>query len=271
MTIAAQDAAKIIQRKCPNFKPHIALMLGSGMGLIAQKIENPMIISYNDLPHFYKTNVKGHGGKLYLGTLYGQPVACLDGRSHYYENTDNHTIKTIVRTLQLLGCKLWLATNASGSLRSDWKPGDLVMIKDHINFQFNNVLVGPNEDQFGPRFLDMQNMYSPDIRQQFLTIAKQLDIPLHEGIYLATLGPTFETPAEIHAYRILGAELVGMSTIAETTTAWHCGMKITVIAMITNMAAGMITQSISHEHTLTTVENNCGKVIKLIQHFLQQY
>lgn len=156
----------------------------------------------------------------------------------------------MVRTLKLLGCETWLATNAAGSLRENLKPGSLVLVKDHINFQFNNALVGPNEDDFGSRFVSMEDAYDPILRTKFLQIVDHLSINLPEGVYIGVLGPAFETPAEIKAYRLLGADVVGMSTIPEVVIARHCGMRVAVISVVSNFAAGMTEEKVTHEQTL---------------------
>ncbi len=269
MTIAAYDVAKIIQHRLPGFKPKIAMILGSGSGDLAHQIEDPTIIPYSELPGFHTPTVEGHGGKLYLGKIKGVSMVCLQGRAHYYEGIDNAVIKTMVRSMKLLGCETWLATNAAGSLQKKMKPGGLVLVKDHINFQFNSALVGPNEDDFGTRFPGMEDAYDLGIRKEFLRIAKKLKIPLVEGVYLGVVGPSFETPAEINAYRILGADLVGMSTIPEVIVARHCAMKVGVISVVTNMAAGMSDEKITHEAALKMGKTASEKLIALISAYLE--
>lgn len=250
MTQFAKEAAAYIQKKVPNFKPRVVLSLGSGLGELAQQIESSIVIPYHELSGFHVPKVAGHAGNLVLGQLHGVSVACLQGRAHYYEGLDNVAVQTMVRTMRLLGSEIWLATNASGSLRAEVGPGRLVLINDHINFQFRNALVGPNDAEFGGRFLSMDEIYNPLLRQRINTLADKLNIPLVEGVYIGVLGPAFETAAEIRAFRILGADLVGMSTIPEVTVAHHCGMQVAAIAAITNFAAGMSPVKITHEETL---------------------
>ena len=271
MTLASYDALKEIRRRAPDFQPKLAIVLGSGLGELSNEIEETIVISYHKLPGFHKPKIAGHAGNLYLGKIKGVPVACLRGRAHYYEGADNNAIKTMVRTMKLLGCETWLATNAVGSLREDIEPGTLVLVRDHINFQFNNVLMGQNEDDFGPRFVSMEDAYDPHFRAQFLEIANQLKIDLPEGVYFGVLGPAFETPAEINAYRILGADVVGMSTIPEVVTARHCDMHVGVISVVSNFAAGMTKEKVTHEQTLRGVKLATEKLTQLILTFIQRY
>lgn len=271
MTLASYDALKEIRRRASGFQPKLAIILGSGLSELSNAIEETIVISYHELPGFYKSKITGHTGNLYLGKIKGVPISCLCGRAHYYEGADNNVIKTMVRTMKLLGCETWLATNAVGSLREDIEPGTLVLVRDHINFQFNNVLIGQNEDDFGPRFVSMENTYDPHFRAQFLEIANQLKINLPEGVYFGVLGPAFETPAEINAYRILGADVVGMSTIPEVVTARHCDMRVSVISVVSNFAAGMTKEKLTHEKTLHGVKLATEKLTKLILTFIQRY
>lgn len=263
-------AATIIQQQIPAFKPTLGLILGSGLAGFADKIEQTTIIPYRDLPGFSQCSVEGHPGELHLGWLKGIPVACFKGRAHYYEGNSNEVLRTMIRTLKNLGVETLLITNAAGSLRSDIKPGELMLISDHINFQFNNPLVGPNDSTFGPRFIGMEDAYDPSLRQQFLTIAKQLNIKLAEGVYLGVLGPSFETPAEIRAFRILGADAVGMSTVAEVILAAHCGMKVAAISAITNMGAGLSEEKLTHEGTLKTAAQATHQLSDLLLTFIER-
>ncbi|QTS84236.1 purine-nucleoside phosphorylase [Coxiella endosymbiont of Amblyomma nuttalli] len=271
MTFASYNAFKEIRHRAPNFQPKLAIVLGSGLGELSNEIEDTIIISYHELPGFYKSSIVGHAGNLHLGRIKDVPVACLSGRAHYYEGADNNVIKTMVRTIKLLGCETWLATNAVGSLREDIKPGTLVLVRDHINFQFNNVLTGQNEDDFGPRFVSMEDSYDPHFRTQFLEIANQLKIDLPEGVYFGVLGPAFETPSEINAYRILGADIVGMSTIPEVITARHCNMRVGVISVVSNFSAGITKEKVTHEQTLRGVKLATEKLTQLILTFIQRY
>jgi xanthosine phosphorylase len=257
MTKQAKEAAAIIRKRAPNFVPKVGMILGSGLGAVSDQIKDPITISYNDLPGFKVTyhgavsKVEGHASKLHLGMLKGVPVACLEGRAHTYEGGDSlEVIKTLIRTLKLIGCTTLLTTNAVGSLRKEVGPGSLVAISDHINFMFSNILIGINDDEFGERFVSMDNVYDKELREKILAVAKKHKIPLHQGVYLATSGPTFESHAEIRMFKALGADTVGMSTVPEVIVARHCGMKVASISAITNMAAGLSDEVLSHEGTL---------------------
>jgi xanthosine phosphorylase len=171
----------------------------------------------------------------------------------------------------LLGCETWLATNATGGMREDLQPGTLVLVKDHINFQFTNPLIGLNDDGFGPRFIGMDNAYDPELRQKIKKIAQQLDIPLQEGVYVAAVGPSFETPAEINAFRILGGDVVGMSTVPEIIIARHCGMKAVAISVVTNLAAGLYQGILNHDETLRGAALGENKLLKLVRQFVKEY
>ena len=264
MTQDAKAALEYIKQQHPEFTPEYAIILGSGLGPLAKQLENSQVISYENLPGFPSCSVDGHQGALHLGYINNTPIACLEGRAHFYEGTQNETIQTMIRTLHLLGCHTLIATNASGSLREEVTPGHLVFINDHINMQFNNVLTGPNDEEFGPRFIGMEDTYCTALRERFTTLADQLNIDYAEGVYIGVLGPTFETPAEIRAFRTLGADVVGMSTIPDVINARHCGMKVAVISVITNLGAGMSSQKLSHDVTLAGAEKAGNNLIQLI-------
>lgn len=260
----AHAAAAVIQQKIANFTPKLGLILGSGLGGLAEKIDSPVVISYRDLPGFFQCSVEGHSGNLYLGNLAGYPVACLQGRAHLYEGVALNVITTLIRTLKLIGCEQLIITNSAGSLRSDFPTGSLMCITDHINFQFANVLVGPNDDHFGPRFFSMDEAYDLSMREHLKKIAQAQHIALNEGVYIAVLGPSFETPAEIRAFRTLGADAVGMSTVQEVIAANHCGLKTLAISAITNLAAGLSKEKLSHEQTLRNAQVCMTQLSKLL-------
>ena len=267
---SAHLAATKIKNLWPSFKPSIGIVLGSGLGSFADELDNAVSISYEELPGFPKLTVHGHGGNLVLGQLDGVGVICLQGRAHTYEGASHDTVKTYVRTLKLLGCDYFMATNASGSLREDIGPGELMLITDHINMQPGNPLVGPNDDDFGPRFLPLDNAYDQGLRDKLLMIAQQENISLHQGIYLSVLGPNYETAAEIRAFRILGADAVGMSTVPEVLVANHCGMKVAVIATITNYATGLSHISHSHEAVVAMANLAAVKLNLLVKRFVTE-
>jgi len=257
-----------IRQAYPNFTPKVGLVLGSGLGGIASDITEAVTFSYDDLPGFPHSGVEGHAGKLILGYLHGVPVACLQGRVHWYEGVGAEGIKTLIRTLKVLGCDLYLGTAAAGSLREEVGPGSLVAFSDHINQQWINPLVGPNDAPYGPRFVGMENAYDRDLRALLLQAARSIDLPLREGVYCAVLGPMFETPAEIRAFRMMGADLVGMSTVPEVILARHAGMKVVAIAAVTNLASGMVDEALTHEGTLFYGKQAALSMAQLLQAFL---
>lgn len=213
--------------------------------------------------------MEGHGGVLVLGYLNGVGVICLQGRAHTYEGVENYeTVKTYIRTLKILGCEYFIATNASGSLREEVGPGEIMLITNHINLQPSNPLIGPNDDEFGPRFYPLDNAYDKKMRSDLLAVAQKNSITLNQGVYISVLGPHYETAAEIRAFKILGADAVGMSTVPEVLVANHCGMKVAVIAMITNYATGLDHTSHSHEAVVKTAEGASAKLSTLIKQYI---
>ncbi len=268
MTEFAKQAANLIQEKGRGFIPKVAIVLGSGLSALADKIHDARVYPYSELPGFPSDIIQGHGGNLVLGYLNNVPVACLQGRQHFYQGGDATIMKTMIRTLKLLGCERFIVTNASGGINEAYEPGDLVVLRDHINLQFTNPLVGPNDDEFGPRFIGLEALYDKNLRQEVHETAEELDIKLHEGVYVGVLGPTFETPAEIKMFRQWGGDLTGMSTVPDVIIAHHCGMHVIAIAAITNKAAGMQDQVLSHDVTLAGAKLASEKLIKLIYHFI---
>lgn len=270
MSLTSQQAraARAIRARRPDFTPKVGIILGSGLGKLASQIQDPLVIPYDELPDFGRSTVEGHDGSLVLGYLKGVPVACLNGRRHFYEGISNPMVQTLVRTVKLLGCEILLATNAAGSLDLNATPGSLMLITDHINFSFNNPLVGRNDDEFGPRFISMENAYDPQLRDIMLQTAKEQDINLHQGVYLCVLGPSFETPAEIKMFKHWGANAVGMSTVPEVIVARHCGLKCVVVSAITNLAAGMGESDLCHDETLHFADKASGDMIKLVENFI---
>ena len=262
-------AAEIINKRTNGFKPKIAIVLGSGLGKVAEQIENPITIPYEELPFFNVSKVEGHGGKMHLGMLNGVPVVCLAGRTHTYEGKQAmNVIKTVGRTLKLIGCEILLTTCAVGSLNKESGPGSLVLVKDHINFMFSNILIGANDTRFGERFPSLDNAYDAELRKKILDVAKNMQIPLTEGIHLGTSGPTFETPAEIRIFKMFGADIIGMSNIPEVMVARHCGIKVVTIGAVVNLAAGMDDEILSHEGTLQGAKLAVEKLANLILGFV---
>ena len=250
----------IIKSKISGPVPKHALVLGSGLGELADTIEAEATISYSDLPGFPIPTVLGHSGSMIIGKLNGTPIICLQGRAHLYEGHPVEKVVTPIRTLARLGVENMFLTNAAGSLNADIGPGSLVMITDHINFSGINPLLGPNDESFGPRFSDMSFAYNPELRSALAETAKAEGIDLPDGIYIMVTGPSFETPAEIKAFRTMGATLVGMSTVPECIVANHAGMRVAGISSVTNLAAGMSGNALSHEETL---EESKAAAIKL--------
>lgn len=267
---SAHLAAAKIKERLPSFKPTIGIVLGSGLGSFAEQLEDAVSFSYEELPGFPRLTVYGHRGNLVAGRLGGVGVVCLQGRSHTYEGSEHDTVRTYVRTLKLLGCDYFLATNASGSLREDVGPGSLMLITDHINMQPGNPLVGPNDEEFGPRFLPLDNAYDLNMREKLLMIAHKENIALNQGVYLSVLGPNYETAAEIRAFRILGADAVGMSTVPEVLVANHCGMKVAVIATVTNYATGLSVTSHSHDAVVSVAKQAAEKLNILVKRFIAE-
>ncbi|EKE00880.1 MAG: purine nucleoside phosphorylase [uncultured bacterium] len=266
-----KKCAEIIAKRAPGFKPKLGIILGSGLGAISDQIQNAVVIDYKELPGFYVTNLEGHSKRMHLGMLKGVPVVCLEGRTHYYEGDGaTESIRTIIRTLKFIGCDTLLTTNAVGSLRVENGPGNLMVIEDQINFTFQNPLIGPNDDEFGERFVSMDNAYDSELRQKLIDIAKKSNIPLSSGVFVATSGPTFETHAEIRMYKMLGAHAVGMSTVPETMVARHCGLKVASVCAITNLGAGLSTEIISHEGTLRGAKLATDHLIKLFLAFIEE-
>ncbi len=261
------QAAELVQQRC-SAKPSTGIILGSGLGPFADEIENAVHIPYTDLPGLPQTTIHGHSGELVIGQLGGVTVACLKGRVHYYEGADASHFKALVRLLKLIGCDRLLITNAAGSLRKEIGPGELVLINDHINFQFRNPLIGPNDEEFGSRFFPLEATYDQAIRDKLHSTAKELGISTHEGVYCSVLGPCFETPAEVRAFRLLGVDVVGMSTIPEVLVARHCGLRVCVISTITNLAADLHDGSITHDVTLSEGKKASAKLCQLVKAFL---
>ncbi len=270
MTNNASHFATQIKNKLNNFHPDIAIILGSGLGRLAEKISQPKIIKYADINGFPQTTVSGHNGALIAGQISGKNVICLQGRFHLYEGHAPQTIAEIIQTLKLLGVKKLIVTNAAGSLNPDMPPGSLMLIADHINFSGKNPLIGPNDDTIGPRFPDLSNAYDAEERQSLRTIASANNIKLHEGVYLMVLGPNFETAAEIRAFQTLGANAVGMSTVPEVIAAAHCGIKTIGISVITNFGTGMKKEAQSHQKTLDQAQKASDNLLLLVQKYLEE-
>ena len=248
-----------------NTEPEIGIILGSGLGFLVEEIQNPTLLPYDDIPHFPTTTVEGHKGQLAIGELEGKNVVMMQGRFHYYEGYSMEDVVYPVRVMAQLGIKNLIITNAAGGVNVDFKAGDLMLITDHINLTGTSPLIGPNIKQFGERFPDMSEAYDPDLRKIAVSAAKDLTINLQEGIYAGVTGPNYETPAEIRYLRAIGADAVGMSTVPEVIVANHMGIKILGISCITNMAAGVLLEKLSHDEVVETANKVKGTFIKLIK------
>ena len=238
--------------KKSKYKPEIGLILGSGLGSLADSIENPEFYPYEELPNFPVSTVEGHEGRLVIGMLNGKCVVAMQGRFHYYEGYHFNEVTFPVRVMKLLGIKTLIVTNACGSVNENYKAGDLMLITDHINFSGDNPLIGKNLDEMGPRFPDLSNAYNKDLINKAKEIANNLNIDIKTGVYMMFTGPSYETPAEIRMARIIGADAVGMSTVPEVIVAAHSGIKVLGISCLTNMAAGILDQPLSHEEVMET-------------------
>ncbi|MDX6750898.1 purine-nucleoside phosphorylase [Geminicoccaceae bacterium 1502E] len=259
---AAPDAAEEVRRLAPGFVPRVGLLLGSGMGAVAESIEEVAAVRLDALPGMPASSVEGHAGRLVLGRLAGVAVACLQGRVHLYEGVPAREAVLPVRLLAELGCRVLVSTSAVGAIRADLAPGDLVLVEDHINLTGANPLAGPPGE--GPRFLDQSEAWAPHLKAALRRAASGQGMALPSGVYLATLGPTFETPAEVRAFRALGADLVGMSLVPEAIAARHAGLAVAGLAIVVNKAAGLQKSPLTHEETLAHAGRAAGSLARLL-------
>ena len=260
-------AATLLATRAPA-PPRVGIVLGSGLGGVADAVVDAVHIGYEELPGFPQPTVAGHAGRAVLGTIAGTPVAVLQGRAHVYEGGPLDELRTPIRALKQAGAEILVLTNAAGSLRPDVGPGRLLAISDHINLTGVNVLIGANDDAVGPRFPPLRDAYDPELRAELSAAAGALGIDLAEGVYLAVSGPSFETAAEIRAFRTLGADAVGMSTVHETIVARHCGLRVLAVSVITNLAEGLSDTELSHEQTLRDAQRASGDLARLLLRFL---
>lgn len=265
------ESAALIRKACGALSPKIAVVLGSGLGAVADLLEGDVSISYSDLPGFPLPGVEGHEGSIRIGTVEGTPVLFLKGRVHLYEGKGTQPIQIIVRTLKSAGIDTLFLTNAAGSLLQDHGAGSVVAITDHVNLTGLNPLTGPNDDAWGPRFPGMENAWDADLRTLLLGSANEAGVKMGEGVYVGFLGPTFETPAEIRLTKAIGGDLVGMSTVAENIVARHCGLRCVGASAVTNMAAGMSDIPLSHDQTLEFAAVAGEKMAKVMRVFLKRF
>lgn len=246
-----EKTAEYVKSRAP-FAPELGLILGTGLGPLAKQIENPVEIDYRDIPNFLVSTAPDHAGKLIFGTLEGKKLVCMSGRFHSYEGYDFEQLAIPVRLFKLLGVKQLIVTNAAGGVNEGYRPGDIMVISDHIKLNGASPMRGKNLPEFGDRFFDVSRMYTPRLRELALRLAKDTALRVHEGVYFFMPGPQFETPAEIRAIRLLGGDAVGMSTVTEALTAAHCGIELLGFSVITNMAAGMLDQPLTTEEVSET-------------------
>jgi xanthosine phosphorylase len=265
------DAAAYIRRHHPDVEPpRLALVLGSGLGGVADAVTDPVVIPYADLPGWPQSTVAGHAGRLVLGRLGGTPAAVFQGRAHLYEGIAAPLLAIPTRTAKALGAEMIVLTNAAGSLRAEVGPGQLMALTDHINLSGANPLTGPNEDELGPRFVPLGAAYDPELRARLHAAADALGVELSDGVYLQVAGPSFETPAEIRAFRVLGADAVGMSTVPEVIAANHIGLRVAAVSAITNLAEGMGDEPLSHEQTLASAATAAAELERVLLRFAEE-
>jgi purine-nucleoside phosphorylase len=265
-----QEAVARVRERAPNRSPKVGIVLGSGLGAFADRLENRVAIPYEDLPHFPKSSVVGHAGKLVLGDVGGEPIVAMQGRVHYYEGFSASQVVFPVRVLCGLGIHTLVVTNAAGGINREFAPGDLMAITDHLNLSGFNPLVGPNDERFGARFPDMSEPYSRTLTRAILECGRALGSPVREGVYAVLSGPSYETPAEIKMLRTLGADAVGMSTVPEVIAARHMGVQVAGVSCITNLAAGIGELPLSHEEVSQTADRVREVFCRLLAAFLPQ-
>ncbi|WP_028589046.1 purine-nucleoside phosphorylase [Paenibacillus massiliensis] len=261
---AIQEAAAYIRQHSNNINPEIGLILGSGLGVLADLIEDGISIPYHDIPHFPVSTVEGHAGELLLGTVGGRKVMMMKGRFHLYEGYKPELTTFPVRVMKELGVKSMLVTNAAGGVNTSYEAGDLMVISDHLNMTGTNPLMGPNDNALGVRFPDMSEAYSKRLRAVAHEVAQEQGVKLQEGVYAGLLGPNYETPAEIVMLRTLGSDAVGMSTVSEVIVARHAGLEVLGFSCITNMAAGILDQPLDHSEVMETADRVREKFLKLV-------
>jgi purine-nucleoside phosphorylase len=264
-----KEAADAVRARVRDL-PQTAIVLGSGLGDFANSLTDAVTMPYSELPHWPASRVIGHDGRLVVGRSRGRVIAALAGRVHLYEGHDLRTVTFAIRVLGLLGVKTLIVTNAAGGINTGFSQGALMVIDDHINLMGANPLVGPNEDRFGPRFPDMTEVYSPRLRAMADRAGRSMSLRLPHGIYIALLGPSYETPAEIRYLRTIGADAVGMSTVPEAIVARHMAMEVLGISCITNMAAGVLPKPLDHNEVMETARRVRGQFIALLEGIIEQ-
>jgi purine-nucleoside phosphorylase len=262
-----EEAKRFIEEEIP-YAPEIGLILGSGLGVLAEEMEDVTVIHYEEIPHFPVSTVEGHAGQLVVGKLAGRSVVLMKGRFHMYEGYGAEHVSFPVRVMKALGATKLVVTNAAGGINTEFSAGDLMLIRDHINMMGKNPLIGRNEAEIGVRFPDMSEAYSKKLRAIAHEVAAANGFELKEGVYVGLLGPSYETPAEIRMFRILGADAVGMSTVPEVIAARHAGIEVVGISCISNMAAGILDQPLSHQEVMETADRVKDKFVSLVKGIL---
>lgn len=265
-----QTSADYLRGRLSGFVPKVAMVLGSGLGYLAEKVENPISVPFFAIPYFRRSTAPGHAGRLVFGKLNGQNVAVMQGRFHYYEGYSFEDVTFPIRVLRLLGAQTLIVTNAAGCVNENWNAGDLMLISDHIKLMLNSPLCGANLPEFGVRFPDSSYNYTPALRAIARKVAEEQNINLREGVYMYMSGPQYESPAEVRACRILGADAVGMSTVPEVIIARHCGMNVLGFTLLTNMAAGILDQPLTEDEVLVAAEAGKERFSGLILGCLEQ-
>ena len=265
------EAKAFIESRTKGMEIYAGLVLGSGLGDLAEEIKNPVIINYKDIPHFPVSTVAGHAGRLVIGELEGRNVLCMQGRFHFYEGYEMDQVVFPIQVMKMLGVQRLILTNAAGCVNKAWKPGTLMLINDHIKLAPQSPMRGRNEEELGLRFFDMSRAYDPELIKVAKAQAEKLGIPVTEGVYMFFSGPNFETPAEIRAARVLGADAVGMSTVPEVIAAAHCGLRTLGISCMTNMAAGILDQPLGHTEVLETGLRVKGQFSALIRAIVREF
>ena len=264
-----QQSAAYLRSRLDGFAPELLLILGSGLGGLAEQVERPLYIPYGDVPYFKKSTAMGHAGRFVAGMLGGKRALLMQGRLHVYEGHTMEEVAYPVRVAKLLGIETLVVTNAAGGVNLELKGGKLMLIRDYIKFTLDNPLMGPNLPEFGPRFPDMTYVFDRDLRETFKAVAAAQGEAVAEGVYFYMTGPQYETPAEIRAIRALGGDAVGMSTVPEVIAANHCGMKILGISLVTNMAAGVLDQPLSGQEVIDAANAASARFEKLMIAFLE--
>lgn len=264
------EAISFLQDKLAGFQPEIGLVLGSGLGALGDEVENPIVVPYEEIPNFPKSTVEGHAGQMVMGTLKGRKVLVMQGRFHYYEGYSIQDVTLPVKVMKKLGIDQLIVTNAAGGINRNFQPGDLMLITDHINLTGNNPLLGPNDDELGPRFADMSEAYNKKLREVAVSVAAEQSLTLQQGVYVGLTGPTYETPAEIRYLGIIGGDAVGMSTVPEVIVANYLGMKVLGISCISNMAAGILDRKLDHSEVMETAEKVKGHFLQLVKGIVEK-